>query len=126
MDFLPPDDLIYLQNKEIVFEEQDDSSQKGIVIRNWPLPQGLYDADVADVLIIIPQGYPDVRPDMFHLIPWVKLRNGNKYPNAADQPVIFGGQEWQRWSRHNNEWRPGIDGIWTMLKRVEHALLVAA
>ena len=81
---------------------------------------------VADVLIIIPSGYPDNRTDMFHLIPWVKLKNGNKYPNRADQAVIFNGQKWQRWSRHNNEWRAGIDGIWTMLKRVEHALLVAA
>lgn len=126
MGFLPPDDLTYLQNKSIAFEEHEDGSKKGIVLKNWPLPADLYDADVADLLIIIPQGYPDIRPDMFHLIPWVKLRNGNKYPNAADQPVMFGGQKWQRWSRHNNEWRPGIDGIWTMLKRVEHALLVAA
>ena len=86
----------------------------------------MYDAERADVLILIPNGYPDVRPDMFHLTPWVKLRNGNRYPKAADQPVAFNGGNWQRWSRHCDDWRPGIDGIWTMLKRVEHALLVAA
>lgn len=126
MGFLPPDDLNYLSTKDIVFEEHDDGKQKGIIIRKWRLPEGLYDTDVVDVLIIIPVGYPDVRPDMFHLMPWVKLLNGNKYPNKADQSVSFNGENWQRWSRHNNEWRPGIDGIWTMLKRVEHALLVAA
>lgn len=126
MGFLPPDDLSYLENKGIEFEECTDGGQNGIVIRGWPLPEGMYDTDVADVLIIIPSGYPDIRPDMFHLVPWVKLKNGNKYPNAADQPVNFDGQSWQRWSRHNSDWRAGIDGIWTMLKRVEHALLVAA
>lgn len=126
MGFLPPDDRTYLETKEINFEEHQDGAQKGIIIRKWPLPAGLYDSDIADVLILIPNGYPDVRPDMFHLIPWVKLKNGNKYPNKADRAVMFMSQKWQRWSRHCNEWRPGIDGIWTMLKRVEHALLVAA
>ncbi|MFZ5833880.1 MAG: E2/UBC family protein [Pseudomonadota bacterium] len=126
MSFLPPDDLEYLETKDIVFEESVDGSNKGIIVRGWALPDGMYDADRVDVLILIPNGYPDVRPDMFHLMPWVKLKNGNRYPKAADQPVTFMGQTWQRWSRHCDDWRPGIDGIWTMLKRVEHALLVAA
>ena len=70
--------------------------------------------------------YPDVPPDMFHTMPWVKLTPDGRYPTAADQPVIFAGQQWQRWSRHNNEWRAGVDGIWTMLKRIDNALAVAA
>jgi hypothetical protein len=90
------------------------------------LPAGLFDTSKADILIIIPSGYPDTAPDMFHLIPWVRLAVGNAFPRAADQAVMFNGQSWQRWSRHNPEWRPGIDGIWSMLKRVEHALKVAA
>ena len=126
MGFLPEEDLDYLNNKGFVFEEKEDGNKKGIIIRNWRLPEGLFDAEIVDVLIIIPAGYPDLRPDMFHLVPWIKLKNGNKYPNAADQAVTFEGQDWQRWSRHCDDWRPGIDGIWTMLKRVEHALLVAA
>lgn len=126
MSLLPPDDITYLENKDVVFDECEDGGKKGIIIRNWLLPADLYDVDVADLLILIPNGYPDVRPDMFHLTPWVKLKNGNRYPKAADQPVMFMGKKWQRWSRHCNEWRAGIDGIWTMLKRVEHALLVAA
>lgn len=126
MSFLPPDDLEYLQTKGIVFEQCVDDNKKGIVIRGWSLPEGMYDQERVDLLILIPNGYPDVRPDMFHLMPWVRLVNGNKYPKAADQAVNFAGQSWQRWSRHCDDWRPGIDGIWTMLKRVEHALLVAA
>lgn len=126
MSFLPPEDLDYLKAKQTVFEECVDGKKKGVIIRSWLLPDGMYDADRVDVLILIPNGYPDVKPDMFHLIPWVKLTNGNRYPKAADQAVSFNGGNWQRWSRHCDDWRPGIDGIWTMLKRVEHALLVAA
>ncbi len=126
MSFLPQEDLDYLQAKGFSFEECVDGNSKGIVIRNWNLPEGLYDVEQADILILIPSGYPDIRPDMFHLIPWIKLTNGNKYPKAADQSVVFKGESWQRWSRHCDDWRPGIDGIRTMVKRVEHALLVAA
>jgi len=52
---------------------------------------------------------------MFYLLPWVRLIAGNRYPKAADQSFSFAGKNWQRWSRHNNEWHPNVDGIWTML-----------
>ena len=54
------------------------------------------------------------------------LRQGGRYRNAANVAQSFAGQSWQRWSRHNSEWRPGIDGIWTMIKRVDDALEKAA
>ena len=126
MSFLPATDREYLQSKRIPFEEIQDVGQKALVLKSKPLPSGRFDAAAADILIILPPAYPDVAPDMFHLIPWVKLVPAGTYPNAADQPVIFAGQNWQRWSRHNSEWRPGVDGIWTMVKRVEDALEKAA
>ena len=126
MSFLPASDLKYLNGKGIVFDEIEDGGNKGIVLKNRPLPGDRYDSTQADILIILPSGYPDVAPDMFHLLPWVKLLSSNSYPKAADNPVQFGGKKWQRWSRHNKEWRPGIDGIWTMIKRVEDALEKAA
>jgi hypothetical protein len=63
---------------------------------------------------------------MFFAIPWLRLVNGAKYPRAADQPFAFAGKQWQQWSRHQDQWRPGIDGIWTMLRRVDIALETAA
>ena len=125
MATLPPADSEYLASKGLNYEVIEDGGTVGLIIRGYVLPEGKYDAATADILILLPSGYPDIAPDMFHLLPWVKLVNGNKYPIKADRPVTFIGQSWQRWSRHNKEWRAGTDGIWTMLKRVEAALEVA-
>jgi hypothetical protein len=124
--FLPSRDRAYLAEKGIAYEEIIADGQRGVVLRQYPLPAGIFNSCKADILIIIPPGYPDTPPDMFHLIPWVRLTARNAFPRAADQSVMFNGQSWQRWSRHNNEWRPGVDGIWSMLKLIDHALKVAA
>lgn len=126
MSFLPEADRIYLAEKSIAYEEKEAEGQRGVVFPRYPVPNGLFDSTLVKMLILIPPGYPDVPPDMFYVDPWLRLAANNSYPRAADIPHAFGGQTWQRWSRHNTEWRPGVDGIWTMLKRVEHALEVAA
>ena len=58
-------------------------------------------------------------------LPWLTLQSVGRYPTCADQAHAFQGRSWQRWSRHNTAWRPGIDGLHTMLKRIEHALAEA-
>ncbi len=126
MNFLPERDRQYLESRGLSFEEVVDGSQKGIILRGFQLPAGSFDNSQADILIVLPSGYPDLPPDMFYLLPWVKLVSVLRYPRCADQPHNFGSQQWQRWSRHNNEWRVGTDGIHTMLKRIENALEVAA
>ena len=126
MSILPSRDCEYLESKGIEYEEHEENGQKGVILKARLLPDGRFDVLQADVLILLPSGYPDAAPDMFYLLPWVKLVNGGRYPRCADQPFQFRCQSWQRWSRHNNEWRPGADGIWTMLKRVEFALQEAA
>lgn len=122
MSFLPDADRDYLASKEISFEEVDDGGKKAVILKEWPLPTGRFDEQAADVLIQLPSGYADVAPDMFYLLPWVKSASTNQYPPKADKPFNFAGRKWQRWSRHNNDWRPGVDGIWTMIKRIDHAL----
>ena len=123
---LPFKDRRYLEERGLPFEEMGDSAQMGIVLSDFSLPPGLFDTENADILIVLPSGYPDTPPDMFFSIPWLKLKSSGNYPRAANVSFDFGGKNWQRWSRHNNEWRPGTDGIWTMLKRVETALQKAA
>lgn len=126
MSFLPPADRQYLESKAITYQEAEEGGKKGVILKNRPLPSGRFDVAHADVLILLPKGYPDIAPDMFYLLPWVRLAPSNTYPSKADQPLDFAGKKWQRWSRHNTEWRPGVDGIWTMIKRVEDALEKAA
>ncbi|MEW5687282.1 MAG: multiubiquitin domain-containing protein [Pseudomonadota bacterium] len=122
---LPPEDRAYLEDQAIAFEERDEGGQKAVVLKAKSLPAGRFDVGEADILVLLPPGYPDCAPDMFYLLPWVRLSNGG-YPRAADVPHTYAGQRWQRWSRHNNAWRPGVDGIWTMLHRIERALEIAA
>jgi hypothetical protein len=119
---LPQSDQRYIDEQELEIEEVEDGKEKGVIFRAYRLPEGRYDAEEADVLVILPAGYPDTAPDMFHTDPWLKLVGTGKYPKAADRARTFAGRRWQRWSRHNKEWRSGRDGIRTMLRRVDRAL----
>lgn len=126
MTVLPMKCRRYLTERGIAFEEIEHGGTKAVIFRNLALPSGRFDAPTADILVILPAGYPDTPPDMFHAMPWLRLVAMNRYPKAAHKSVSFAGQNWQRWSRHNNAWRAGVDGIWTMLKRIETALEEAA
>jgi hypothetical protein len=116
----------YLLERGFTFEEIDAQGQKAAILRRITLPAGRFDAAVADILILLPAGYPDSPPDMFYALPWLRLASTRACPRAANQGYSFAGQNWQRWSRHNTEWRRGVDGIWTMVKRIELALQEAA
>ncbi len=124
MAVLPRRDRRDLEERLLAFEEVD-GVQKGVILRKFALPQGRFNSPDADILIVLPASYPDAAPDMFYAVPWLRLVGG-QFPRAADQPFQFEGQNWQRWSRHNQAWRPGVDGIWTMIKRIETALEIAA
>jgi len=126
MTALTERDKAYLCERGYEFEENASDGQHGVTIKGRLLPTDHFDAVSADILIVLPPLYPMVPPDMFYLLPWVRLKRNNAFPRAADQPFQFANQKWQRWSRHSQDWRPGMDGIWTMLKRVEHALEIAA
>lgn len=123
---LPSMDQKYLQDHGIEHEVVNHGGTVAVIFRKFSLPEGRFDQPFADALVILPAGYPDVRPDMFHLFPWARLTATGAYPRAADQAVVFAGQSWQRWSRHSDAWRPGVDGIHTMIARMRHALEVAA
>jgi hypothetical protein len=122
---LPSRDRRYLEAHGYQFEELVKGAQRGLVIKDHGLDNPNLSERCADILILLPTGYPDVPPDMFYCLPWLRLVTSQGFPDRADQPFSFAGQDWQRWSRHNDQWRPGKDGIWSMLRRVERALLEA-
>jgi len=125
MAVLPLKDRRYLMQRGVSFTEIE-QPQKAVLLQGYGLPPARFDAANADMLILLPGAYPDCAPDMFYARPWLRLGGSQAYPRAADQTLEFQGDSWQRWSRHNDAWRPGVDGIWTMLKRVEAALQDAA
>lgn len=125
--FLPEFDREYLLEKEYVFEEKIDANRNGLIIRNWILPTGKYNLETSDLLILLPNGYPEVRPDMWYFNPAILLAPSNRLAKQTQANINFEGKVWQRWSRHYpaNEWRSGIDGIHTYLKKVQTALEIA-
>ena len=77
-----------------------------------------YNPPIADLLIRLLAGYPDVKPDMFWTKPDVKLASGawpaasevHELPgSAAARLKLYKNVSWQRWSRHITavDWRPG-------------------
>ena len=126
MSILPSKDRRYLSVRGIAYREVEQGGQKGVILTDFPLPDGKFQVSQANILIVLPPGYPDAPPDMFYAVPHLLLVAGRRAPRATQVQLNFDGQNWQRWSRHNNQWRPGADGLWTMIKRIEVALEVAA
>ena len=119
-DVLPLQDQRYLQSRGLSPSVVTEGDRKGLMFRDWQLPEGKFDHASTNILVELPPGYPDAAPDMFHCNPW--LRISEAFPLAADQEYMFAGCRWQRWSRHNPDWRPGVDGIHTTLLRISAAL----
>jgi len=119
---LPSMDRAYLESHAYAFEVVADGSEIGVILKGFPLPTGKFNQDVADVLILLPSGYPDCAPDMFYVSPQLVIKASGHLPRKADVSHKFGGRTWQRWSRHNPQWRAGIDGLQTMIARVRAAL----
>lgn len=126
--FLPLKDRNFLKSKGFTYKEVNDGAQKGIIIENFPIqPEGKFSSATVSLLILLPVGYPDVAPDMFYMVPVLKLKVNGSLPAQADHMHKFAETNWQRWSRHApaDAWRPGIDGLQSYLQRVLTALNAA-
>lgn len=125
--FLPEFDRDYLNSKGFKFEEKPDPAGNGLIIRDYELPTGKFNYERTDLLILIPPGYPDNRPDMWYFNPPILLSPSNVPARQTQANINFEGKIWQRWSRHYpaQEWKSGEDGIYTYLKKVQHALETA-
>lgn len=124
-DALPSSDQTFLAGQGYDFDVVVEGGTTGIVLKSVMLPVGKFNSEMADLLILLPRGYPDCPPDMFYVSPKLTLAGLGKIPKACEVEHRFGGRVWQRWSRHNNAWRPGIDGLRTMVARVQTAIVEA-
>ena len=125
--FLPSSDRLYLEEKLDSYKEVNDGARNGLIITDFKVPEGKYSVSYSSLMIIIPQGYADVPPDMFYFSPALTLMSSKSYPAQADVFESIFGQNWQRWSRHADQsaWRGGVDGIHSYIQRVVKALNVA-
>lgn len=97
-----------------------DGTKSGVVISGFLLPTG-YTAKQADLLIIIPQGYPGTKLDMFYFDPPLQKANGHAIDAAS--VITHFNRSWQQWSRHHNEqWNSGVDDIVFHIEYVKREL----
>lgn len=128
MPLLLEGDYAKLAEMGLVYTE--DEPNRFLIFRNYPLQQGLYTVSECNVLIVIPQNYNQAGNDMLWTFPRLVRSDGRAIPctnnPGGSDNRIFEGSEYCRWSRHWNRgqsiWRPGVDDIETIQRRVEWAL----
>jgi hypothetical protein len=117
---LPEDDVQYLTSKELKYEVRQNSGELLVFVHEYPLP-ACYMPALCTLLIKLLPGYPNTNPDMFWTTPGIRLANGAA-PAAAEVIEVYDGNQWQRWSRHAPQWRPGVDNLQTKLRSVRTEL----
>lgn len=116
MSLIPHKDEEYLKDRGFDYQLEQVGTEIHLVVKNWQFPAA-YNPRVADVLIRIPPGYPLTQLDMFWTIPDIKSTNG-AWPQASAEHETYNGRVWQRWSRHTQEWRAGIDNLRTFITAI--------
>jgi hypothetical protein len=120
-DLVPEVDRDFLAAKGYEYKAKRVGADVHIVIEHFPFPES-YAPRLANLLVILPAGYPNANLDMFRTIPDVKLLNGN-WPQNADNREVHDGVSWQRWSRHfKSAWRQGVDNLRTFIASIKHEL----
>lgn len=115
-------DIEHLRQRALSWSAAIVGNMIDLIIADYPLPVG-YDFERAELLLHLPGAWPDGVPDMFFLIPHVRIKATGAWPQAAASFPVIGDRTWQQWSRHfQNLWRPGVDNLATYLAIVDEAL----
>jgi hypothetical protein len=92
-----------------------------LIVPNCPLPNH-WGEETTTLLVVLPNGFPIAAPDMFWVLPHLRLKDGREAAGATERTVYL-GQTWQRFSWHLTEgvsaWRVGHS---TMLSYVHFCL----
>ena len=115
-ELLPEDDAAFIKDKYPTARVYEVGNEVHILLPSFSFPAA-YNPAVADLLIRLLAGYPDVKPDMFWTNPDVKLVSGawptacehHEVPGSGNGVEAYNNVSWQRWSRHITaaDWRPG-------------------
>lgn len=119
MESLPERDVEFLNEKGYRYALIPYPGGLYLIIAGFPMTEA-YQPEQADMLIMVPVGYPNTPLDMFWTRPDV-MRTDGGWPQASLHKEQHNGQVWQRWSRHT-EWRAGIDNLRTFIAAVHKEL----
>jgi len=115
---LPEADEQYLAAKGISYKLVPGASEVFFIAKDLAVSATKWDRSQTDLMLRIPNGYPNAGLDMFWVDPPLQFRTGG-YPTSADQFENHASRRWQRFSRHlATPWRPGVDGIGSFLALV--------
>lgn len=130
MALLFDDDYEVLTEAGLEFEE--DETNRFLVLKNFPLSEGMYVAgrkpvNTVAVLNVVPANYNTAGCDMFWVYPQLSRADGKAIPAISgpnEDSRVHKGVEYFRWSRHWNKhpWKPKVDKVGTILSRLEWAL----
>lgn len=84
--------------------EQAADGQRVLLVPEVPAGAG-WNPPVATLRIVIPAGYPHVRPDCFYTDENLRLASGAEPANSSIQPVFGGQYRWFSW--HLSAWDEG-------------------
>lgn len=124
-------DSDYERLREAGISFQEDETNRFLVFLGVPLDDPKYNVAECDVLVVIPPNYPQAGNDMFWTFPSLSLGDGRPIPQVlgpgGGDNRVCDGREFCRWSRHwqpssSGAWRPGIDDVISIHRRVTWAL----
>ncbi len=92
-----------------------------VIIRQVPLPHGLFNVEKSDMLFLTDKQYPFSALDMF----WTEVpvvRANGMVPQGAEQIETYLNRQWRRFSWHRNGvWNPSTNGMLDHFSFVESA-----
>lgn len=129
MPLLLESDYQKLKERNLTYEESD--ADRFFIFTQFLLADGMYNVNRCEALVVIPQNYNQDGNDMFWTYPHLQRVDGVPIP-AVNNPGVGDNRSWMgrefcRWSRHWNpsgrgRWRPGVDDIISIYRRVDWAL----
>ena len=93
---------------EVTPDGSGDQARYFVVFKDYPLPNGYWNRDRVDMLVIVPGAYPNPKLDMFYVYPKILLTDGIE-PQAGNIEESYMGRSWQRFSWHLATRDPGYD-----------------
>jgi hypothetical protein len=111
-------DRKFLEELGLRYTAQSESGMLCLVLHDFELPAGYVPSRV-DLLVRLPPGFPDAAPDMWWMLPFVRLATGGTPPGTELHEAHL-GRTWQRWSRHFSPgvWRAGTDSLQSFLRLI--------